>query len=92
VALGHCSLTRANENIHIAVEQRDVVQQAFAGEAAELVVFQFGDMRLGDAEFAGGCGLGHPFGFDEFIEAHSELDAKLAFVGIGQPQVNEHIA
>jgi hypothetical protein len=61
------SLTRANKYIHISVEQRDVVQQALAGEAVELVVFQFEDVRLGDAEFAGGCGLGHAFGFARLV-------------------------
>ena len=31
----------ANKYFNITVEQRDVVQQAFAGETAEFVVFQF---------------------------------------------------
>jgi len=48
----------ANHDLHVPVELGDEVQQALGRETAELVVAQFGNVRLGDAENRGRRRLG----------------------------------
>jgi len=51
------SVARANDDFDIAVELCHEMQPPLRGKAVELVVFEFRDMGLGDAEQRRRCGL-----------------------------------
>jgi hypothetical protein len=67
VAAGRSACTGANQNLYVAVEQGNVVQQPLAGKAGELVVFKLGHMGLRNAQALGRCRLGQPFGLQQVV-------------------------
>ena len=72
---------------------KHAVQQALTGESAEFLVFQFRDMRLRNSQKfgGGGGGLRQPFGFQQVIQAHSQLNAQLTLVGFRQSKIGKYV-
>lgn len=68
------------------------MQQPFRGEAVELVMLEFRDMRQGEAEQRRRCGLRQALVLDDLVHVHGKLHAQLAFRRIGAAQIAEYVA
>jgi hypothetical protein len=86
------SVAGADDDVDVPVEQGDEPDDPFGGEAPQLVIPKLGDVRLRNAEPLRDCGLGEAMFIDQFIQPDGELDAKLPFLRIGEPQILKHIA
>ena len=74
------------------VEQGDEPDDPLGGEAPQLVIPKLGDVRLRYAEPLCDRGLGEAMLVDQFVQPDGELDAKLPFLRIDEPQILKHVA
>src|ERR1017187_4302875 len=83
---------RTDGDLDIAIEKRQEPQQALGRAPAQLVVLEFGDMRLRNAEQHRYLRLREAMLRNQIIQPHRELNPQLALTRIREAQVDEHIA
>jgi hypothetical protein len=80
-----------DDDLDVAIEESDKVQQPFGGESVQLVVLELRDVGLRNAEQLCRARLRQGAGCDQLVDPHRELHAQLPLFGVREAKIHQNV-